>query len=152
MAINSEFNSGAVLTASQQNRLPFGIVSITTLASNFDTASVTATNITGLSVTFTAVANRRYLIVLQTNAANTGNNITQTYISKAGTALSESYSGPIGANNVETEIIFAMDTPGAGSVTYQAQASVSAGTSTIYGTSTRASIASRLLVLDVGTA
>jgi hypothetical protein len=92
------------------------------------------------------------LIVLQTNAANTGNNITQTYISKAGTALSESYSGPIGANNVETEIIFTMDTPGAGSVTYQARASVSAGTSTIYGTATRASIAARLLVLDMGNA
>lgn len=152
MAINSEFSSGAVLTANQQNRLPFGIVSITTLASIFTTSSVTPTDITGLSVTFTAVANRRYLVVLMTTLSNNGNNITNSYISKAGTAIAEGYGGPIGANNVSTATIFAMDTPGAGSVTYQARASVSAGTATIYGTSTRASIACRLLVLDMGNA
>jgi hypothetical protein len=73
-----------------------------------------------------------------------GNNSVFSSITSAG--------GGAGANNVSTATIFAMDTPGAGSVTYQARASVSAGTSTVYGTATRASIAARLLVLDMGNA
>jgi hypothetical protein len=124
-----------------------------TLATTFATASNTIVDITGLSVTFTAVANRRYLLVLIGSPSNTGTgsgNISQFYISKGGTQLAEGYQYVSIANVPQTVTIFAMDTPGAGSVTYKAQIVTGAGTVTFYGANTRDSLAGKLLVLDVG--
>lgn len=60
MAINpnTDFSSGAVLTAAQQNRFPRGIMALTTSTSNTITSGV----LTGLTTTFTAVANRYYKV------------------------------------------------------------------------------------------
>ena len=60
MAINpnTDFTSGAVLTAAQQNRFPRGVMSYTTRITTSTGISTTAVQITG--TTFTAVANRNY--------------------------------------------------------------------------------------------
>jgi hypothetical protein len=150
MAINSEFSTGQVLTAAATNALPFGIVGITTLATTFSTSSTSVVDITGLSLTFTAVANRRYFLALVASPSNTGANVSQIYISKGATQLAEGYQYVTTANVPQTVTIFAMDTPGAGSVTYKAQIVTGAGTETVYGTSTRASLAARLVVFDMG--
>jgi hypothetical protein len=104
MAINpnTDFSSGAVLTAAQQNQFPRGIVALT-----FDTATAnfTAEAVDITSTAFTAVANRYYKITyytpqLQVNAANgysliklrkgtttAGTQITQGYISNPTSGL-----------------------------------------------------------------
>jgi len=83
MAINTTFTSGAILTAAQMNALPFGAVStginITSLS---QTGITTVVDITGASITFTAVSGRRYkasyTISASADAANTGCNISIT--------------------------------------------------------------------------
>lgn len=57
---NTDFSSGAVLTAAQQNRFPRGVMALTTSTSNVIAFGVLA----GLSTTFTAVANRLYKVSL----------------------------------------------------------------------------------------
>ena len=148
---NALFVSGAILTAAQQNDFPFGLVTSTTLASNFSTTSASPVDITGFTVTFTALASRKYLIVALFNFANSGANVAQVYLNKGATALTEAYGAPV-SSSVASATIFAIDTPGAGSVTYKGQVSTAGGTETVYGTATRASIAARMFVLDIGTA
>jgi hypothetical protein len=149
MAINSQFSVGAVLTSAQQNALPFGIVSTTTLVSNFTTTSTVPVNVTGLSITFTAVANRRYICLLMASINVSTGATANIYISKAGSQLSEGYVVAAAAS-LTTPSIWNIETPGAGSVTYQAQMNVAGGTGTCYGSATRNSIAARMVVLDLG--
>jgi hypothetical protein len=61
MAINpnTDFVSGAVLTASQQNRFPRGVMDQATSSTSY-TLTLTETITTGMSVTFDAVAGRLY--------------------------------------------------------------------------------------------
>jgi hypothetical protein len=62
MAINpnTDFTSGAVLTAAQQNRFPRGVMGAVYRTAG-DVAMTTAVaDVTGMSITFTAVANRTY--------------------------------------------------------------------------------------------
>ena len=59
---NTDFFSGDVLTASQQNRFPRGVMgrAVATASQTFSTGS--PVDFTSLSITFTAVANRFYKI------------------------------------------------------------------------------------------
>jgi hypothetical protein len=149
---NSLFTAGQILTASQQNNFPFGLITESTLATNYaNTAG--SFDITGLSATWTSLASRKYLIGAMFNVSNTGSNVSQVYISTSGgTKLAEGYQLVTVANVPQTIMIYTIVTPGAGSVTYKTQIDIGAGTTTVYGTSTRASIASRMFVLDIGTA
>ena len=62
MAINpnTDFSSGAILTAAQQNRFPRGVMARNTATASDATVTVEEVQITGSS--FTAVANRYYRI------------------------------------------------------------------------------------------
>jgi hypothetical protein len=62
MAINpnTDFSSGAVLTAAQQNRFPRGVMAYTAITTSDATVTAEEVQITGSS--FTAVANRYYRI------------------------------------------------------------------------------------------
>lgn len=75
MAINpnTDFSSGAILTAAQQNRFPRGVMARNTATASDTTVTVEEVQITGSS--FTAVANRYYRITylepyLASNTAN----------------------------------------------------------------------------------
>ena len=72
---NVDFVSGAILTATQQNQFPRGVVALTTSTSA--SASITAETVTLTSSSFTAVANRYYKItyyepILQASATPPG--------------------------------------------------------------------------------
>ena len=72
MAINpnTQFSSGAVYTADQANRFPRGVMALATSQTSYTlTTSLVAT--TGMSVTFTAVANRYYKITYYEPQAQT---------------------------------------------------------------------------------
>ena len=62
MAINpnTDFSSGAVLTAAQQNRFPRGLMGYQNYTGGSFTATTTFAAITGISITFTGEANRLY--------------------------------------------------------------------------------------------
>lgn len=57
---NTDFASGAILLAAQQNRFPRGVMAVTTSTSN----TIAFGFLAGLTTTFTAVANRLYKISL----------------------------------------------------------------------------------------
>ncbi len=58
---NVDFSAGSVLLASQQNRLPRGVMQFASSPTNY-TLTATDTIATGMSATFTAVADRYYRI------------------------------------------------------------------------------------------
>ena len=59
---NTTFVAGNVLTADQMNRLPWGIMATATASSTNQTGITAVADVTGCSVTFTAVANRYYMV------------------------------------------------------------------------------------------
>jgi hypothetical protein len=130
--------------------LPRGYVGLTTLATTFTTTSGSPVDVTGLSITFTAEASRRYKISVFHTGTNSGTNANQIYIVRGATGLAETFTP-----NIPSTVggqTFAVDSPTAGSVTYKVQLSTSGGTGTLFGVSTRASLATRLLVEDIGIA
>jgi hypothetical protein len=58
---NTDFSAGSVLLASEQNRLPRGVMQFASSSTNY-TLTATDTIATGMSATFTAVADRYYRI------------------------------------------------------------------------------------------
>ena len=81
MAINpnTDFTSGAVLTADQMNRLPRGVMARAVSSTDY-TLTTTLVQATGMSVTFTAVANRYYLVTYYEPQAQTPSVIGNTTI------------------------------------------------------------------------
>jgi len=98
MAINPNvtFVAGAVYTAAQANRLPFGIVAKATSTTNY-TLTTTMTATTGMTVTWTAIANRNYKItyyepVVETTSAASGQtNLKLFQTNTAGTQLNQGF-------------------------------------------------------------
>ncbi|NBN88689.1 MAG: hypothetical protein EBV32_06340 [Proteobacteria bacterium] len=81
MAINpnTDFTSGAVLTADQMNRLPRGVMARGVSSADY-TLTTTLAQATGMSVTFTAVANRYYLVTYYEAQAQTPSVLGNTTI------------------------------------------------------------------------
>ena len=159
MAINpnTDFSSGAVLTAAQQNRFPRGVMARATSQTTYVLTTSATAQATGMSLTFTAVANRYYKITYYEPQGQTpgvlGN--TQTYLRQT------SATGTVIGNNVLTNetatqsqdemIIIKTATFSAGSVTLVGTAGTSntTGTPQLIRDSTREAL---LLVEDIGPA
>ena len=134
---NTDFSSGNVLTADQQNRFPRGIVAYNTNSTSDTTITVEEQEIA--PITFTAVANRLYRLTYyepafgSTTAASMTMRIRQTNIT--GTVLQ---SGVIYNNSFYQQggIIMGYATFSAGSVTVLATLQNSAGTGSAIRSST----------------
>ena len=61
IAPNDTFTSGQVLTAAECNAFPFGVVALATSTTGY-TLTTSSAIATGMTVTFTAIANRNYKI------------------------------------------------------------------------------------------
>jgi ABC-type uncharacterized transport system fused permease/ATPase subunit len=57
---NTTFTAGQVLTADQQNRLPRGVMAFVNRTTSVSALTTSYSDITGMSVTFTAVSSRLY--------------------------------------------------------------------------------------------
>jgi hypothetical protein len=158
MAINpnTDFTSGAVLTAAQQNRFPRGVMALATSSTSYVlTTTLTAT--TGMSVTFTAVANRYYKITYYEPQAQTPS-AASTY-----TELDIRLTNAAGASQ-GTSLIFTPSSLIQSGVTVLATKTFSAGSVTLVGCALTSSLtgapslirssprASIFLVEDIGPA
>ena len=151
MAINpnTDFSSGAVLTASQQNRFPRGVMALNQSTTSDSTITAEEVQITGSS--FTAVANRYYKITyFEPNAiGGTGYfafRIRQTNL--AGTTLNISYN--VAGTGIDRQMTMIwVGTFSAGTVNVVATAQQTAGTGTL---SRSATVVAYLLVEDIGPA
>ena len=96
IAPNTTFVSGAVLTAAQQNAFGFGACAMATSTTQYILTTSTAVA-TGMTVTFTAIANRNYKVTYvepQAQITNLASGTTTTSIrvtNAAGTLLQTNY-------------------------------------------------------------
>ena len=96
IAPNTTFVSGAILTAAQQNAFGFSTVALSSATSNYALTTSIAT--TGLSVTFTAIANRNYKITWyepqcqMTNIASGTTTMQLRVTNAAGTLLQQCFA------------------------------------------------------------
>ena len=152
---NVLFDAGAVLTADQQNRLPFGVCASSSSSTTYVLTTSAAIS-TGMTATFTAIANRLYKVTYFEPQANTStvlSSYTQLSIrltNAAGTVLNTAI--------VQTSAAVAVN----GSPTVLHVAAFTAGSVTVVGCSvansvtgapqlTRSATApARLLVEDIG--
>ena len=129
---NTNFTAGAVLTADQQNRFPRGVMGYAIGAGN-SAVSGTVGDVSGMSITFTAVTDRLYKATfsctLDQNSTATG----AFFITDGANSAQARYDNlaVAGQSIVTFSNLF---TVSAGSVTRKVRASISAGAATILRT------------------
>jgi len=148
MAINpnTDFSSGAVLTAAQQNRFPRGVMSYTSVTTSDTTITAEETQITG--ATFTAVASRYYKVTYYEPDLYNATTYMYGKIKNGATVLNTAYH-TVGAGNERQLVTMWVGTLTAGSVTLTATLQSASGT----GQAVRSSnVFAFLLVEDIGPA
>jgi hypothetical protein len=158
MAINpnTDFSSGAVLTAAQQNRFPRGVMALATSTTSYTLTTVEVIA-TGMTVTFTAVANRYYRITYfepqaQTASFASNTSLTLRQTNASGTVLQNSvFQNETNATDQSGMTVIRTMTFSAGSITVvgTAKCSLTTGTPQLIRDSTRQA---QLLVEDIGPA
>jgi hypothetical protein len=147
---NTTFTAGNILTAAQMNRLPWGIMGYAQVTAN-QTGITTETNVTGLSVTFTADSTRYYKTTIYTFSAlqNTAAGYAEFKITDGSNVQKQSgviyqlagVQAPLCVSVVETGL--------SGSVTRKARALTNAGTLTLAASSTSPMF---IVIEDIGQA
>jgi hypothetical protein len=146
---NTTFTAGAILTADQQNRLPWGVVGYAQKAA--DQSITTQADIASLTATFTAVAGRVYKFTATLNMFTNSTSDMTVYLNNNSVNVKESL-GTIATNTVQTRTFVWYQTGiTAGSKTYKLRAAATNST-VVYGSSIRAEIASQFIVEDIGPA
>jgi hypothetical protein len=147
---NTTFTSGAILTAAQMNRLPWGVMGRAQVTAA-QTGITSETNVTGVSVTFTADSTRIYktTIFSSTVLQNTAQGYPTLIIADGANAqktfgqvlLAPGFQAPLIATITETGL--------SGSTTRKGRASTTAGTLTLGATATSPMF---IVVEDIGQA
>lgn len=152
MALNSTFTAGQILTATQMNNLPFGIVGYVSLTSLSQTGITTITDITGATLTFTAVANRRYLVWAHGYHNTTNANTTVNQVLREGsTTLQQSTAASVAATvGCFAQTIY-ISTFSAGSHTLKLSCALQSGSGTISAEG-GATFPYQFAIIDLGTA
>jgi hypothetical protein len=150
MAINpnTDFSSGAVLTAAQQNRFPRGVVAFGSATASTVVGAVETTQITASA--FTAVANRYYRITYYEptpNPAAGASSFIDLRIKNGATTLQKATTQNSGATSVVNALMVQFTTTfTAGSVTLTGTAQATAA-SNIFRSATQVG---QLVVEDIG--
>jgi hypothetical protein len=137
MAANTTFTTGAVLTAAQMNNLPWGVMGTVYRTSGDFTANTSFADITGMSITFTAVAGRLYRASWGASARKeTAAGYTQISLTNSSNTL---YGYSIGytvtTNFVNLSGVVIISGLSAGSNTFKLRGISENNTSTIFGNS-----------------
>jgi hypothetical protein len=150
MAVNTTFTSGAILTAAQMNNLPWGVVGYVTKATT-QTNITTETDITGLSITWTATAGRVYKFTGHINLSCAAGGDYTLYLNDGSSNILEAAEKTAASDRETTSFEVYVSGITAGSKTYKLRLTASNDT-TVFGASTRASIASQFFIEDMGAA
>ena len=147
---NTNFTAGQVLTADQANRWPRGVMNYASLTGGLAGFSGGAADVTGTSMTFTAVANRLYKATWKVNGTKNASGLDLTFVqftTSANVVLSDlSVSSPSGNYNLNLcgSVLF---TVAAGSVTYKLRIGSFSGTFTATASATNPV---QLVIEDLG--
>jgi hypothetical protein len=116
MALNTPFTTGQVLTAAQQNGLAFGYVA-NSVVTSAQTGITTETDLTGLTATWTAQADRIYMVVAVLNAYGVDEEWANIYLNINGSNVRAYRSAFSRTNGFNTEMYQHQFTVAAGSCT-----------------------------------
>jgi len=147
---NTTFTTGQVLTSAQANNFPFGLMGFAENTSLAQTGVTTVADITGLTVTFTGIAGRRYrvdgfLLLQSTVSADTVNLLIRN---GAGTSLQQAiYALPSNASAYMCAVSLVMAATGSTTVKLSFQRQAGTGTMTANGGST---FPAQIVVTDIG--
>ena len=150
---NTDFSAGATLLASQQNRLPRGVMAFASSSTNY-TLTTTDTQATGMTVTWSAVADRYYRITYYEPLANTPSavsGVTNLSIKDGAVTLQygtvrTSSATPVSAN-VAVVLVATWNTSATRTLTGQGSVSVTTGTPLLQRAATYPAY---MLVEDIG--
>jgi hypothetical protein len=156
---NTTFTAGAILTAAQQNNFPRGSMTVAAVSSGTSYTLTTGTVIaTGMTASWTAVANRLYKITYVEPQAETSTvsasstTLTIRETSAAGTIVAlASWNTVAAAKQIIPATCVAIVSPAAGVVTYVGCATSSSTTGTPV-LQRNAFWNARLIVEDIGAA
>jgi hypothetical protein len=131
---NTNFTSGQILTAAQQNNFPRGLMGYVVRTTGNISLTTTLTDVTGASVAFTAVANRGYKVSFSALVGKTGSNgqVDVTLADGSNNALQNLF---IDVPNGEFQIFtfdFLVTTLTAGAQTLKIRAKLSTAGGTLY--------------------
>jgi hypothetical protein len=129
---NTDFSTGAVLTADQQNRFPRGVMQYARSNAN-QSIGTTVTDVSGMSVTFTAVANRLYRATFEGFYTCSNNSQNQFFFSNASNVQEDMTFQDTASGQFTTICFQYIFTATAGSKTLKVRGVTSAGTMTFYG-------------------
>lgn len=154
IAPNTTFVSGAILTAAQQNAFGFGIVGLATntTASQAGIGS-TVTDLTGMSVTWTAIASRNYKVTYHIYAFPTTTNACYSVNLQQTTTIKQISitNGGVSAVGTTCNGIY-VSTFSAGSTTLKLTGATTAGSGGSFTFSSAATLPWILCVEDIGPA
>lgn len=120
MATNTTFTSGAILTAAQMNNLPWGLQDYDEVTANqTGIASGAVRDLTGLSSTFTYVANRRIKISAKCQFTVGASACNVNLLIQEGATVLASQELFAAASSPQGRVVSVIITPTAGSHTYK---------------------------------
>ena len=150
---NTTFVSGAILTAAQQNAFGFSTVGLTTSTTLLQAGVTTPVDITGMSVTFTAIANRNYKISAYMYAIASVTNACAALEIKQGATTLQTAITNLGVATIGATInTFVIKTFTAGSTTVKLTGALAAGSTGSITFNGGATLPVYILVEDVGPA
>jgi hypothetical protein len=131
------------------NNLPFGYVASAN-SSKAQTGITTATDLTGLTVTFTAVANRRYMFIGSVNAYGTVGQWANIFLVVNGAGVRNFRSAFGQTNGFNTETYQHIFTTTAGSCTVKLQMARESAGSAVVNNYADGSYLCNITILDMG--
>lgn len=157
MAINpnTTFVAGAIYTASQANRLPFGVCASSSSTTTYVLTTSTVIS-TGMTATFTAIANRLYRITYYepqagiTSALSGFTNLSIRQTNAAGTGLQSGIlqnTAAVGSNGTVNLVHVGTFTAGSNTVVGCSSTSSVTGAPSLTRSATQVA---RLIVEDIG--
>lgn len=147
---NTTFSAGAILTAAQMNRLPWGIVGYASKTTS-QTGILAEADVTGLSVTWTAVSTRYYRtsVFIPYVAQATSAGYPAVKITDGSNSLKQSGTFLFDAGQIAPASVSFVETGISGSVTRKIRATTNAGTMEVTCAATYPAF---ILVEDLGQA
>ena len=150
---NTTFVSGAILTAQQQNNFGFGVVgTVSSTAGNISISTGALQNVTGATLTWTAIAGRTYKFTAVCSALkNTSTSWTKLAVTtSAGVETGiTTYCSAAAGEYANLSFSGFLTGIAAGSQTYKLMATTGAATSTLIRSG---SDALQFIIEDIGTA
>ena len=150
---NDTFTSGQILTAQECNNFPFGVVGVTISTTLLQAGVTSEVDLTGMSVTFTAIANRYYKVSAYMYAFPTVTNASATVNIKQGATTIQSILTNAGVLGVGSTVNgYVIKTFTAGSTTLKLSGATTAGSTGSMTFNGGATVPVSILVEDIGPA